>query len=213
MRDYAEDATIQRYRHATGLSERQQLGEALLNKSLGVNEDGHPDEAIQLLDEVVTLFRRAEQADLKLLVATALQRKAAMLRGMGRDDAALASHEEIIARYGGDAGAEDPRVQAAVGEAYHARGYAHQLREESREAKIAYLNGRTYLVDAEGIDSERNLASVLLNLSFCHARDADRNGARLFLDELEDRFSESTDAFIMETLGKARELRAIVDPH
>lgn len=213
VRRYPEDEVIDRLQNAIGLDERVRLGEALLNKALGVFQHGDADAAIKIVEEVVRRFGSAEEPALKQEVAIALHRKAAFLRESGRGEAALMPFKEIIARYGGSPDAEDPAIQYAVADAYFSLGFAHQLRKEYRPAEIAYIEARAY-ADRSADPTTRELSAiVLINQVIIRLVSGDGAGARLYLDEFDDRFGTLSGPTYDDQRAKAVELRRAMDGH
>jgi hypothetical protein len=145
---------------------------------------------------------------LRGLAALALRNKALVYRTRGRDTDEYATYDEIIARFAGDPNAEGYRVRIAVGEAYLMKGGRLHQAENYRGAVAAGVEGQLYLSGVKGPEAQQTLARLLVNVALSQIRLLDVRGARMTLDDLENRFVDSSDAVISEQLRKANEIRS-----
>lgn len=118
---------------ALGTEAQEWIASALLNQACTLHRLEREEEALQVLDQLMSKFgedgRRADE------VSRALRERSSLLEDLGREEEALAACDELIARY---RQTEDRELIQRVGRALFDRGDLLETLDRSEEAIEAY---------------------------------------------------------------------------
>jgi len=183
--------------------ERTELLFALMDASLGLNDNSHEEMAgYDLVISLADLLRSSGLADLRQeeQVAEALVNKGIVLGTLNRSEEAIAAYDDVVSRF---ADAKEPALREQTARALFNKGVTLGNLARSEEEIAVYDDVVSRFADEEEPAIREQVAMALFNKGFALGTLNRSEEAIAVYDDVVNRFADAKEPALLELVAKA----------